>query len=227
MTWVNALKEYAKVSGKYFVPKKGTPEYDAVKKIQDKMAGVVEEKVVEKKKFAKKEEPIIEAPAKAPIKKLTKEEHIEEYVKPRVERLKKLKAEKDEADKKTKETQEKYDAIEKATKAKKNAMRPVEELVAEKELLKAKVSKRAEKAIALKAEIEAKKLPKAPRAKKVVAEVAEAPVEAPAPKVRKPRVKKVVAEVAVEASPAPKGRKPRAKKASMTIEEKPVLLEFN
>lgn len=33
MKWVEALKEYAKTNGKYVVPKKGTPAYDAVKKI--------------------------------------------------------------------------------------------------------------------------------------------------------------------------------------------------
>lgn len=38
MTWVNALREYAKQTGKFSVPKRGTPEYDAVKKIQDSMA---------------------------------------------------------------------------------------------------------------------------------------------------------------------------------------------
>jgi colicin import membrane protein len=38
MTWVAALREHAKITGKFMVPKKGTPEYDAVKKIQDGMA---------------------------------------------------------------------------------------------------------------------------------------------------------------------------------------------
>jgi histone H1/5 len=38
MTWVAALREHAKITGKFAVPKKGTPEYDAVKKIQDGMA---------------------------------------------------------------------------------------------------------------------------------------------------------------------------------------------
>jgi colicin import membrane protein len=38
MTWVNALREYAKQTGKFTVPKRGTPEYEAVKKIQATMA---------------------------------------------------------------------------------------------------------------------------------------------------------------------------------------------
>ena len=37
MSWVNALKEYAKQTGKFAVPKKGSPEYEAVKKIQSSM----------------------------------------------------------------------------------------------------------------------------------------------------------------------------------------------
>jgi hypothetical protein len=33
MKWIAALKEFAKTNGKYVVPKKGTAEYDAVRKI--------------------------------------------------------------------------------------------------------------------------------------------------------------------------------------------------
>ena len=33
MKWVEALKEYAKQKGKYVVPRKGSPEYDEVKKL--------------------------------------------------------------------------------------------------------------------------------------------------------------------------------------------------
>jgi hypothetical protein len=33
MKWTDALKEYAKKTGKYVVPKKGTPAYDEVKKL--------------------------------------------------------------------------------------------------------------------------------------------------------------------------------------------------
>jgi hypothetical protein len=38
MTWLNALREWnKKKGGKYVIPKKGTPEYLQVKKIQEKM----------------------------------------------------------------------------------------------------------------------------------------------------------------------------------------------
>jgi hypothetical protein len=61
MSWTTALKEYAKQTGKFLVPKKGTPEYEAVLKIQNKLKNppaVVEEKkvVVEKTKEKKKPE---------------------------------------------------------------------------------------------------------------------------------------------------------------------------
>ncbi len=36
MKWVDALKAYAKQKGKYVVPRKGTPEYDEVKKLMGK-----------------------------------------------------------------------------------------------------------------------------------------------------------------------------------------------
>lgn len=35
MKWVEALKKYAEKAGKYVVPKKGTPEYDEVRRIMD------------------------------------------------------------------------------------------------------------------------------------------------------------------------------------------------
>lgn len=201
MSWLEALKEYSKESGKWAVPKKGSPEYEAVKKIQDRMDGVVEKKVVEKKKFVKKVEKVIEAPPREPVKKLTKEEHFEEKVKPRIEKLKKLQAEKDEADKKKKELREKYDAEEKAKKAKLRAKRPQEEIDVEKALLKSKVEASKAEAKALRAEIDAKK------------DV-------------KPRGKKVIEEVVEVAPPAPKVRKSRVSKAKMTIEQTPVVLEF-
>lgn len=50
MTWVAALREHAKITGKFAVPKKGTPEYDAVKKIQDGMANPTPECKAEAKK---------------------------------------------------------------------------------------------------------------------------------------------------------------------------------
>jgi hypothetical protein len=42
MSWAEALKEYAKGTGKFVVPKKGTPEYEAVAKIHRKLKGVPE-----------------------------------------------------------------------------------------------------------------------------------------------------------------------------------------
>jgi hypothetical protein len=38
MSWLEALREHAKTTGKFSVPKRGSPEYEAVKKIQDRMA---------------------------------------------------------------------------------------------------------------------------------------------------------------------------------------------
>lgn len=37
--WLQACKEYASTTGKWTVPKKGSPEYDAIKKIQDRLSG--------------------------------------------------------------------------------------------------------------------------------------------------------------------------------------------
>jgi hypothetical protein len=37
MSWVDALREYAKTTGKFVVPKRGSPEYEAVRKIQTEM----------------------------------------------------------------------------------------------------------------------------------------------------------------------------------------------
>ena len=37
MSWKEALKEYAAKNGQYVIPKKGSPEYDEVKAIQDKL----------------------------------------------------------------------------------------------------------------------------------------------------------------------------------------------
>ena len=37
MTWTSALKRYAEIKGQYVIPKKGTKDYDEVKKIQEQM----------------------------------------------------------------------------------------------------------------------------------------------------------------------------------------------
>jgi hypothetical protein len=36
--WLQACKEYASTTGKWIVPKKGSSEYDAIKKIQDRLS---------------------------------------------------------------------------------------------------------------------------------------------------------------------------------------------
>lgn len=63
MGWTDALKEYAKQTGKFVVPKKGTAEYEAVLKIQNKLKGIPDEAEVKaekvKKERKKKEEDLI------------------------------------------------------------------------------------------------------------------------------------------------------------------------
>ena len=80
MTWTAALKEYAKITGKFAVPKKGSPEHAAVVKIQNKLKGipdpeeVKEEKV--KKERKKKEEAMPKPPTEEEIKKKAEEDKI-------------------------------------------------------------------------------------------------------------------------------------------------------
>jgi len=38
-SWMTAIKKYAEQNGKYVVPRKGSPEYDAVRKIQSELEG--------------------------------------------------------------------------------------------------------------------------------------------------------------------------------------------
>jgi hypothetical protein len=63
MSWTTALKEYAKQTGKFVVPKKGTPEYEAVLKIQNKMKGIPDQEEVKvekvKKERKKKEDDVV------------------------------------------------------------------------------------------------------------------------------------------------------------------------
>jgi hypothetical protein len=78
MKWVDALKEYAKMKGKYVVPRKGTPEYDEVKKLMGKDSKDVAKADVEmgqaKRDMKKMEkvEKVAEKP-KAPRKKKSAE----------------------------------------------------------------------------------------------------------------------------------------------------------
>lgn len=55
MSWVDAIKEYAKESGKFSIPKKDSPEYAKVKAIQERLSVAVKEgpAVVAKPKKAK------------------------------------------------------------------------------------------------------------------------------------------------------------------------------
>lgn len=49
MYWAEALKKYSESTGKFAIPRKGTPEYEAVKKIQGKEASPAPAKAVAKK----------------------------------------------------------------------------------------------------------------------------------------------------------------------------------
>ena len=55
--WSTALKEYAKQTGKFIVPKKGTPEYEAVTKIKDKLSQPAPEPEVKAPKKRKEAPP--------------------------------------------------------------------------------------------------------------------------------------------------------------------------
>lgn len=79
--WVNAVRQYAKETGKWAVPRKGTPEYDAVKAIQEKMKTVPVKTITEVvppvkklgrklKAIVKEEEPVV-AEVIAPVKTKT------------------------------------------------------------------------------------------------------------------------------------------------------------
>ena len=80
MTWTTALKEYAKITGKFAVPKKGTPEYAAVLKIQNKLKGISDPEEVQtekaKKERKKKEEAVPKPPTEEQIKKKAEEDKI-------------------------------------------------------------------------------------------------------------------------------------------------------
>lgn len=80
MSWTAALKEYAKITGKFGVPKKGTPEHAAVVKIQNKLKGIPDPEEVKaekvKKERKKKEEAMPKPPTEEEIKKREEEERI-------------------------------------------------------------------------------------------------------------------------------------------------------
>lgn len=56
-TWVEAVKAYAKETGKWSVPKKGTPEYDAIKALQQKLNAPVKAPEPEVKKRGRPKKP--------------------------------------------------------------------------------------------------------------------------------------------------------------------------
>lgn len=71
-SWVQAVRAYAKQTGKWSVPKKGTPEYDAVKALQNKMkvAPAKVEPIKEeapKKRLGRKPKVAEEAPVAEPV----------------------------------------------------------------------------------------------------------------------------------------------------------------
>jgi penicillin-binding protein 1A len=82
MSWTAALKEYAKITGKFGVPKKGTPEYAAVVKIQNKLKGIPDPEEVKaekiKKERKKKEEAMPKPPTEEEIKKKAEEDKIKQ-----------------------------------------------------------------------------------------------------------------------------------------------------
>jgi hypothetical protein len=80
MTWTAALKEYAKVTGKFIVPKKGSPEHAAVVKLQNKLKGIPDPEEVKqekvKKERKKKEEATPKPPTEEEIKKKQEEDNL-------------------------------------------------------------------------------------------------------------------------------------------------------
>jgi len=94
MSWLAAVKEYASKTGKWQVPKRGTPEYDAIKAIQERML-----------KETAPPAPVPEAPAKksrkalpvvaevAEVAEVAKVAEVAEAPKPKAPRKKKVKAE--------------------------------------------------------------------------------------------------------------------------------------
>lgn len=69
--WSAALKEYAKQTGKFIVPKKGSPEYEAVTKIKDKLSQPAPEPEV---KAPKKRKEAVAPPPDPELEKKLEEE---------------------------------------------------------------------------------------------------------------------------------------------------------
>jgi hypothetical protein len=73
-SWIQSIKEYTK-DGKYSVPKKGTPQHDAVSEIQKRLKGLKLEIPV----VAKKEE-VVEVIAPKVVKKVKKVKEVKAVV---------------------------------------------------------------------------------------------------------------------------------------------------
>ena len=81
MSWVDALKEFAKETGKFALPKKDSPEYAKVKAIQERLAKASEAPPVAKPKKEKKVKvanvPVaVEAPVVAPAEPAVKAKRV-------------------------------------------------------------------------------------------------------------------------------------------------------
>lgn len=95
MSWAEALKEHAKQTGKFMVPKKGTPEYEAVAKIHRKLKGVPEP---EPEKPSRRTKKVAVAPEEdAPLPPISAAEKKKEVDKLNEQRLMEKKVAKEEA----------------------------------------------------------------------------------------------------------------------------------
>lgn len=86
MSWVQAVKEYAKVTGSFSIPKKDSAEYEEVKKIQEQMKAGTWGAVESKEEVVPKEESVkIHRKPKEVVKKSEPVEVLKEEKKEAVE----------------------------------------------------------------------------------------------------------------------------------------------
>jgi len=197
MSWSDALKEYAKQIGKFSVPKKGSPEYDAVVKIHNKMKGLPDPQEEKAKKSRKKKEPVVVVEEE--------EEGSPTPTKEEVEKALRIKTTKEKAEAKKKAISE--DAIKKAK---------------EEEARKAKEDKYAKleaEVVALKKQIGNKGVV-APAVEKKLKEKKEKEDA-----VIKAAKEKEAARIAAHADK--KAAKPKKDKPTFKLEDKPVVLSFS
>lgn len=69
VTWVEAVKEYAKKSGKFVIPKKDSEEYKAVRALQEKMskAPLPKQEVAKEEKPKRSRKAVVTAEEKTPV----------------------------------------------------------------------------------------------------------------------------------------------------------------